>query len=49
MEEKEILRVQMLGGFAMTYGGKTVQVGKKQTARAVLMLQALLYAGEIRL
>lgn len=46
MEEKEILRVQMLGGFAMTYGGKTVQVGKKQTARAVLMLQALLYAGE---
>lgn len=46
MEEREILRVQMLGSFLMTYQGEKIQVGKKQTTKAIQMLQVLLHAGD---
>lgn len=36
----------MLGGFQLIYQGEEFQVGKKQTAKALRMLQMLLHAGE---
>lgn len=42
---KSILEVRMLGGFQMIYQGEAFQVGKKQTAKAIRMLQMLLHAG----
>ncbi len=36
----------MLGGFQMIYQGEEFRVGKKQTAKALRMLQMLLHAGE---
>lgn len=44
-KNKELLEVQMLGGFQLTYQGKEFQVGKKQTTKALRMLQMLLHAG----
>ena len=46
MDRKEkLLEVQMLGGFQLTYQGQEFQVGKKQTTKALRMLQMLLHAG----
>lgn len=44
-EKKAVLKVRMFGGFTITYQGKAIQVGKKQTTKALQMLQALLHAG----
>lgn len=44
-DEKVILKVQLLGGFAMTYNGRKIQVGKNQTTKALQLLQILLHAG----
>lgn len=44
-ENKETLKVRMLGGFSMIYQEKELFLGKKQTSRVMRMLQALLYAG----
>lgn len=45
MDEDDVLKVRMFGGFQMSYRGERFQVGKKQTARAVRLLQMLLHAG----
>lgn len=44
-EKKKLLKVQMLGGFQLSYQGEEFQVGKKQTTKALRMLQMLLHAG----
>lgn len=44
-DKKAVLKVQMLGGFSMTYQGTRVQVGKNQTTKAIQLLQILLHAG----
>lgn len=44
-DEEDVLEVRMFGGFQMSYAGEKFQVGKKQTAKAVRMLQMLLHAG----
>lgn len=45
-DRKNHLEVRMLGGFQMIYQGEEFQVGKKQTAKTLRMLQMLLHAGE---
>ena len=45
MESEEVLKVQMLGGFTMTYCGKQLQLGKNQTTKVMQLLQLLLNAG----
>ncbi len=40
-----VLKVRMFGGFQMSYRGEKFQIGKKQTAKAVRLLQMLLHAG----
>ncbi len=46
MEEKRnALKVQMLGGFQISWQGEELHMGKKQTTRAMRMLQVLLHAG----
>ena len=44
-EATTTLYVQLLGKFAMYYGGSKVQVGKNQTTKALQLLQLLLYMG----
>ncbi len=44
-EKKNLLEVRMLGGFQLIWQGREFQVGKKQTAKALRMLQILLHAG----
>lgn len=46
MGEKEILRVQMLGGFSMTYGDKSITFRKNVVSKSMQLLQLLLYRGE---
>lgn len=46
MEKSEVLKVRMFGGFMLTYKGEKIQIGKKQTTKAIQMLQVLLHAGE---
>ncbi|MCI9546485.1 MAG: helix-turn-helix domain-containing protein [Lachnospiraceae bacterium] len=46
-DEKSILEVRTLGGFEMIYQGKAFQEGRKQTTKAVRMLQTLLHAGSV--
>lgn len=44
-EKKNLLEVRMLGCFQLIWQGREFQVGKKQTAKALRMLQILLHAG----
>lgn len=43
MCEKEVLRVQMLGDFAMTYGDKVLTFRKNVVSKSMQLLQILLY------
>lgn len=43
--KSDTLKVQMFGKFSLAYQGQEIRVGKKQTTKALQMLQALLYAG----
>lgn len=46
MEEKtNTLKVRMLGGFQIFWQGEELQIGQKQTTKAMRMLQVLLHAG----
>ncbi len=45
MDEGDVLKVRMFGGFQMSYRGEKFQIGKKQTAKAVRLFQMLLHAG----
>lgn len=44
-EESRVLKVQMLGGFSMTWEGKWLQIGKHQATKTIQLLQLLLHAG----
>ena len=44
-ENTEGLEVRLMGEFSVYYQGKPLRLGKKQTARAVTLLQILFYAG----
>ena len=46
MSEKEVLRVQMLGGFSITYGEKLVTFRKNAASKSMQLLQLLLYRKE---
>lgn len=45
-EKTEVLNVQMLGDFSVTYEGHPVSFGKNTTTKAMKLLQILLYHGE---
>lgn len=44
-ENTEGLEVRLLGEFSMYYRGQALCLGKKQTSRAVMLLQILFYSG----
>lgn len=46
MSEKEVLRVQMLGGFSMIFGDKVLTFRKNVVSKSMQLLQLLLYRGE---
>ena len=43
MSRKEVLRVQMLGGFSITYGEKLVTFRKNAVSKSMQLLQLLLF------
>lgn len=45
MEDKTILKVHMLGGFSLAYGGKTIPNNYSGTSKMMQLFQILLYAG----
>lgn len=45
-ENKEVLKVRMLGEFSMVYGEKILQIKRKTTSKVFQLLQILLYSGE---
>lgn len=45
MEDKTSLKVHMLGGFSLVYGGKTIPNNYSGTSKMMQLFQILLYAG----
>lgn len=45
-EEKEVLRVQMFGGFSVLYNGKEVALGRNSSAKFIQLLQMVWLQGD---
>ena len=45
LEDKTILKVNMLGGFSLVYGNKPVPNNYSGTSKMMQLFQILLYAG----
>lgn len=46
MGNREVLRVQMFGGFSITYGDRLVTFRKNAASKSMQLLQLLLYRKE---